>query len=53
MALVRNEIYDDNGLVEVQFIEVEDEKTPEELIAEKEAELLRVYNEIQQLKSQQ
>ena len=53
MAQIRNEIYDDNGLVEVQFIEVEDEKTPEELIAEKEAELLRVYNEIQQLKSQQ
>ncbi len=53
MALIRNEIYDDNGLVEVQYIEVEDEKTPEELIAEKEAELLRVYNEIQQLKNQQ
>ena len=52
MAQIRNEIYDDNGLVEVQYIEVEDEKTPEELLAEKEAELLRVYNEIQQLKNQ-
>lgn len=51
MALVRNEIYDDNGLIEVQFIEVENEKTSEELLAEKEAELLNIYNEIQQLKN--
>ena len=51
MALVRNEIYDDNGLIEVQFIEVEDVKTQEEILAEKEAELLKIYNEIQQLKN--
>jgi hypothetical protein len=51
MAQIRNEIYDDNGLIEVQFIEVEDKKTSEELLAEKEAELLRIYNEIQQLKN--
>jgi len=52
MAQIRNEIYDENGLVRVEFIDVED--TPaEDLIAQKEAELLRVYNEIQQLKSQQ
>jgi hypothetical protein len=49
MAQVRNEIYDENGLVRVEFIEV-DEPTPEELIAQKEAELLAVYQELQRLK---
>jgi hypothetical protein len=46
---VREEIYDDNGLVEVKFIEV-DEPTQEELIAEKEAELLKMYAELNALK---
>ena len=46
---IRNEIYDENGLVRVEFIEV-DEPTTEELLAEKQAELLRIYNEIQELK---
>lgn len=46
---VREEIYDDNGLVEVKFIEV-DEPTSEELIAEKEAELLKMYAELNALK---
>ena len=46
---VRHEIYDDNGLVEVKFIEV-DEPTQEELIAEKEAELLKMYAELNELK---
>jgi len=51
MAQIRNEIYDDNGLVEVQYIEVEDnEQTQEELISQKETELVRIYNELQQLK---
>ena len=36
MAQVRQEIYDDNGLVEVVFIEV-DQPTQEELVAQKEA----------------
>ena len=49
MAQVRNEIYDDNGLVRVEFIEV-DEPTKEELIAQKEAELLEMYEELQKLK---
>lgn len=53
MTQIRNEIYDDNGLVRVEYIEVEDEKTPEELLKEKEEELLRIYNEIQQIKNQQ
>ena len=49
MAQIREEIYDDNGLVEVKFIEV-DEPTREELIAEKEAELLKIYAELNELK---
>jgi hypothetical protein len=49
MKQIRNEIYDDNGLLRVEFIEV-DEPTQEELLAEKEAELIRIYNEIQELK---
>jgi hypothetical protein len=46
---VREEIYDDNGLVEVKFIEV-DEPTQEELIEEKEAQLLKIYAELNELK---
>jgi len=49
MPQVRNEIYDDNGLVRVEFIEI-DEPTPEELIAQKEAELLAVFEELKKLK---
>jgi hypothetical protein len=52
MAQVRNEIYDENGLVRVEYIEV-DEPTQEELIAQKEAELLAMYEELQKLKEQQ
>jgi len=49
MPQVRNEIYDDNGLVRVEFIEVED-VNQEELISQKEAELLAMYQELQLLK---
>ena len=49
MAQVRNEIYDENGLVRVEFIEVE-EPTQEELIAQKEAELLEMFEELKRLK---
>lgn len=49
MAQIREEIYDDNGLVEVKFHEV-DEPTQEELIAEKEAQLLKIYAELNALK---
>ena len=49
MAQIRNEIYDKNGLVEVVFIEVE-EPTQEELIAQKEAQLLAMYEELKSLK---
>ena len=49
MAQVRNEIYDENGLVRVEFIEV-DQPMQEELIAQKEAQLLAMYQELQTLK---
>ena len=51
MTQVRNEIYDDNGLVRVEFIEVE-EPTQEELIAQKEAQLLEMYEELKALKGE-
>ena len=51
MALIRKEIYDEDGLVEITYVEV-DEPTPEELIAQKEAELLAVYAELKALKGE-
>lgn len=51
MPQIRNEIYDDNGLVRVEFVEI-DEPTPEELIAQKEAELLAVFEELKRLKGE-
>lgn len=47
--IVRNEIYDENGLFTVEFVEV-DEPTIEEIIADKEAKLLLIYEELQILK---
>jgi len=46
---VRHEIYDENGLVRVEYIEI-DEPSIEELIAQKEAELLAMYEELEKLK---
>jgi len=51
MPQVRNEIYDENGLVRVEFIQV-DEPTTEELIAQKEAELLAVFEELKKLRGE-
>jgi len=51
MAQIRKEIYDDTGLVYVEYLEV-DEPTQEELVAQKEAELLAMYAELQALKGQ-
>ena len=51
MPQVRHEIYDENGLVRVEFIDVE-EPTQEDLIAQKEAELLAMYNELKELKGE-
>lgn len=50
MTQIREEIYDENGLLEVRFIDVEEQQT-EELIADKEAQLLALYEELQALKS--
>ena len=49
METIREEIYDENGLVEVIYHQVE--KTEAEILAEKEEELLRIYKEIQELKN--
>jgi hypothetical protein len=51
MTQLRNEIYDENGLVKVEFIEVEG-PTQEELIQEKEAQLLAMYEELKALKGE-
>jgi len=50
MPQLRNEIYDENGLVRVEFIKV-DEPTQEELIAQKEAQLLEMFEELKRLKT--
>ena len=51
MTQIRNEIYDENGLVEVVFTEVE-ESTQEELIQEKETQLLALYEELKSLRGE-
>lgn len=45
----RIEIYDQTGLIEVKTIMVEEEPI-ENIISQKEEELVRIYNEIQALK---
>jgi hypothetical protein len=50
MAKIRNEIYDDNGLVEVVFIDIE-EQNEQDLLEQKEAELIAIYKEIELLKN--
>jgi len=51
MTQIRNEIYDETGLVRVEFIEVEG-PTQEELIAQKEAQLLALYEELKSLRKE-
>jgi hypothetical protein len=51
MAQIRNEIYNENGLVEVVFTEVEG-PTQEELITQKEAQLLAMYDELKALRGE-
>ena len=50
MAKVRNEIYDENGLIKVEYIEVEDASV-EDLIKQKETELIDIYKQIENLKN--
>ena len=49
MTQIRKEIYKEAGLVKTEFIEV-DEPTQEELIAQKEAQLLEMFEELKRLK---
>jgi hypothetical protein len=49
MPQIRKEIYNETGLVKTVFIEV-DEPTQEELIAQKEAQLLEMFEELKRLK---
>jgi len=52
MPQIQEEFYDENGvLVKVQMVEV-DEPSAEELIAQKEAELLAVFEELKRLKGE-
>ncbi len=51
MEQLRNEIYDDNGLVRVEFIEI-DGPTVDDLIQEKENQLLALYEELEALRQQ-
>jgi len=51
MTQIRNEIYDKNGLVEVVFIEVEG-PTQDELIAQKESQLVALHEELKSLKGE-
>ena len=51
MAKIRKENYDENGLVSIEYVEI-NEPSQEELIAQKEAELLAMYQEIQRLKGE-
>lgn len=49
---INHEFYDENGvLVKVEVIEI-DEPSAEELIAQKEAELLAVFEELKRLKGE-
>jgi hypothetical protein len=47
--IIREEIYNENGLLEVREYEVED--NTEELINQKEQMLIQIYQEIQDLKN--
>jgi hypothetical protein len=51
MAQLRQEFYNETGLVKVEFIEVEG-PTQEELIQEKEAQLLALYEELKALRGE-
>ncbi len=51
MAQLRQEFYNETGLVKVEFIEVEG-PTQEELIAQKEAQLLALYEELKSLRGE-
>jgi hypothetical protein len=52
MKETRVEVYDDTGLIDVYYIQSqEEEPTPEEILAQKEQKLLEIYEEIKLLRS--
>ena len=51
MPQIRKETYNQTGLIKTEFIEVEG-PTQEELIQEKEAKLLALYEELKALKGE-
>ena len=53
MKQTRIEVYDDNGLIQVYYAESEEEEelTPEEILAQKEKQLLEIYDEIKLLRN--
>jgi hypothetical protein len=52
MEQTRVEVYDETALIDVYYIDSY-EPTKEELITQKEAELIAIYEEIQRLKNNQ
>lgn len=52
MEKTRVEVYDETGLIDVYYTD-SNEPTTEELIAQKEVELIAIYDEIQRLKNNQ
>jgi len=52
MKQTRVEVYDDNGLVNVYYIDQEEENL-EEIIEQKEQQLIEIYEEIKRLKESQ
>lgn len=54
MAQKRIDIYDNNGFVETIYKDIPDvEFDIQDMISQKEEELIRIYNEIQDLKARQ
>jgi len=51
MPQIRKETYNETGLIKTEFIEVEG-PTQEELIQEKEAKLIALYEELKALKGE-
>ncbi len=47
--MILREVYDETGLIHTDYIEVED--TTEQDIIDKEALLIQIYNELQELKN--
>lgn len=51
MPIIKQEIYDDNGLIEIRDIEIP-ESNIAHIIADKEEQLLAIYEELKALKGE-